>query len=107
MTGRLCFERRRYLATKISGQDATAGENATRSAMFQAGNDAWYLGQPGFNPRKRRAEFRYRPQEALGIGVPRAPEQPCDGGFLHLAARVHHHDALRDLGHYAEVVGNE
>ena len=74
MTRRLRFERRRYLVAKIGGRDATAGENAARNAKLQAGNDARYLGQPQFDPRKRRAEFRHRPQEALGIGVSRVAE---------------------------------
>ena len=55
----------------------------------------------------RLVDARDRADQALGIGMARIGEQLPDRGFLHHLARIHHHDALRDLGDDAHGVGDQ
>src|SRR5205807_1169514 len=50
---------------------------------------------------------RYRPQQAPGIGVLRVVEDLIDRPLLDDPARVHHGNAVGDVGHHAEVVGHD
>ena len=50
---------------------------------------------------------RDRGEERLGVGVERVGEEVFGGGDLHQAAEVHHADAVGDVLHHQEVVGDE
>ena len=77
-------------------------------ALLQARHHARDLGEPASAvPRQRGAELRHRAEQALRVGVARGAEELADRRLLHLAARVHDHDALGDLGHHAEIVRDQ
>src|SRR5262249_34796218 len=107
MSGRLLLERGRDAPAQVSRQCAAACEYATRDALFEARHDARYFGQPGLRDGERGAELRYRADEATRIGMARRAEQRRDGRLLYLAACIHHHHALGDFGHHAEVMGDK
>ena len=48
-----------------------------------------------------------RPQKPLRIGVPRVVENILDRSVFDLAPGVHHHHALRRLGHHSEIMSDE
>src|SRR5882672_1734179 len=62
-----------------------------------AGNVGQPLGTLGAGNRRRA-------DQADRVGVQWVLEQLVDGGFLDLAAGIHHHDAVGGLGDHAEIV---
>ena len=52
--------------------------------------------------------FGYRAQQPARVGMQRlARTDLAHAGLLHLAAGIHHHNALRHLGHHAKVVRDQ
>src|SRR6266567_7540437 len=107
MGRRLLLQRGRHAPTQVARQCASVREYATRDALLEVRYDARDLRQPGLRCGEGGAEFGHRAEQAPRIGMPRRTEQLGDRRFLHLAARIHHHDAFGDFGYHAEVVGDE
>ena len=107
MAGRLLLQRRRHLAAEVGRHRAAAGEDAAGDLLLQARHQAGDLGQPRRLPVQRGAELRHRAEQALRIGMLRACEERRDRRLLDLAAGIHDHHPLRDLGHHAEIVGDQ
>src|ERR1700738_5242407 len=107
------FKRRRDLTAKIRRERTTAGEHAADNAVLQTRDETGNLGKPRRlppHPRARpphRAELRPRAEQALRVRMTRRAEECGNWRFLHLAARIHHHDALGDLRDDAKIVRDE
>ena len=89
---------------------AGSGAAKTQPAIFclrlgtRPGISASRVSSPG----QRGAELRHRARAGPGCrgGAGCGTASPT-GGLLHLAAGIHDDDALGDLGHHAEVVGDQ
>ena len=101
------LERRRHVPANVAWQRTTAGKDAAGNALLQAWHGARNLGEPRRRSFKRGAELWHRAEQALRVGMPWAAEQLADRRLLDLAAGIHHHHALGDLRHHAEIVGDE
>ena len=55
----------------------------------------------------RPVDLRHRAEQPDRIGMLRLREQSGDRRLLDLAAGIHDHDAVGDLGDHAEVVGDQ
>ena len=91
------------LAVRV-GQRAARAEAAARRQGVGIGHHALDGDQPLVAVA---AQPRDRAQEAQRIGMLRVGEQQADRRLLDDAAGIHDHHPMRDLGHHAEIVGDQ
>ena len=89
------------------GEGAAGGEAAAGGHGAGLGTGLRHAARDGLEPGGGGREGGHRGEERQRVGVLRVGEQGGDGGLLHDAAGVHDGDVVGDLGHHAEVVGDE
>ena len=107
VAGALLFEARRDLATEIGRQRTSSGKDAAFDPLLEARHLPGNLGEAPRRAGERGAEPGHRAKQALRIGMTGRAEQLGDRRLLHLAAGIHHHDALGDFGDHAEIMGDQ
>ena len=103
----------------LSATVTNAGSSARHASMTSGQRGA--NGQPGSRPASdggapgigtsraalRRVQVGHRAQQPCGVGHSAIPVERCHRCRLDRPTRVHHQRAVGELGHHAEVVGDD
>ena len=97
-------KRRFGVQAVVDHQRAARGERASGRQRHQGRRRT----RDGHQPRAARGvQPGNRSQKPRGVGHPAVGIELLDGGGLHRAAGVHHQGPIGELGHHAQIVGDD
>ena len=107
MAGEFHFQRRVFATAQVGCKPAARGEAAAGDLAVERRHHAGDLGQTLVPMRSCPVHLRHRTEQPDRVGMLRLREQSGDRRLFDLAASIHHHDPIGDLGDHGKVVGDE